>query len=92
MQSLEDLEDGLPGCAIEIAGWFVGHQNRRPANERARDGRSLLLSAREFVRTMVYAVFQPDQREAFDRTRAPLTCGHALIQQRNLDILRDVEF
>ena len=89
MELLEDLQDRLAGGGVEVAGRFVGHQDRRAADERARDGGALLLAARQLARPVVQAVLEPDEREALDRARAALGGGDALVEQRDLDVLGD---
>ena len=61
MELLEDLQDRLAGGGVEVAGRFVGHQDRRPADERARDGGALLLAARQLARPVVQAVLEADE-------------------------------
>src|SRR5580765_404803 len=47
IQRLKDLHHLNRSAAVQIAGGFVGKQNRRPVHERPRYGNSLLLSARK---------------------------------------------
>src|SRR5688572_19857223 len=46
------------GSRIQISGRLVAQYKPRLADERARDGDTLLLSSREFPRTMVDAIAQ----------------------------------
>ena len=58
-QPLEQGEDFLAGLRIQRAGGFVGEQDRRMVDQRARDGHALLLPARKLAGQVVDAVFQP---------------------------------
>ena len=46
--------------AVESAGWFVGQQQARIVDQRARDGDALLLPARQLPRMMIEPVAKPD--------------------------------
>src|SRR5450631_2309265 len=48
----EDLEDLRAGRVVEVAGWLVGEQDRRPRDEGPRHGNALLLARRQLVRPM----------------------------------------
>lgn len=50
MEVDEDLEDGVAGCAVEVAGGFVGQEEGGFVDERAGDGDALLLAAGEVCR------------------------------------------
>jgi hypothetical protein len=76
---------------VEVARRLVGHEDRRLADERARDRRALLLAARKLARPVMQAVLQSDDRQALDRALLALRRGNALVEQRDLDVLCDRE-
>ena len=41
----EDVEDSGAGFVVEVAGWFVGEEEWRGADEGAGDGDALLFAA-----------------------------------------------
>ena len=52
----QQVDDLSTGRAVEIAGRFVGEQQRRIVGERASDRDALLLAARELRRIMMSAL------------------------------------
>jgi len=60
----EEVENQLAGTLVQIAGWFVGEEQRGAGGEGARDGYALLLSSGKFSGAMVGAVRQADCFEA----------------------------
>ena len=54
-----ELEDGLAGGGVEVAGGFVGEEDGRAVDEGAGDGDTLLLAAAELAGEGVAAVGQP---------------------------------
>ena len=65
----QQLDDRLPGGAVEIAGRLVGEQDRRIVGERPRDRDALLLAARELRRVVMAAIGQTDFVEQLLRAR-----------------------
>src|SRR5271165_1654964 len=63
VESVEQRHDLYPGLRIEVAGGLVSENNRRTIDERARDGNTLALAARELVRLVVHAVPHADCSE-----------------------------
>ena len=59
----DELDDGVTGSGVEIAGGFVGEKDRRLVNEGAGDGGALKLSARELVGAVVGAIGELDGGE-----------------------------
>ena len=45
----EEVDDSGFGVFVEVAGWLVGHDDRRVGGEGAGDGDALLLAAGEFA-------------------------------------------
>ena len=86
-QAFEQGEDFLPGARVERAGGFVGHDDRRPVDQGARDRHALLLAAGEFAGTMLHAFAQTHRRQRF--RGAALTFGrrHARIAQRHRHVV-----
>ena len=83
-QQVHDLERQI---GIEVAGRFVGEQQHRIVDERARDRDALLLTARQVLRVGVHAVLQPDPLEDLERA-APLVRGrHAEHLGHERDVL-----
>jgi len=57
----EHFEHGVGILGIEIAGWFVGKNNRGTIDEGAGDGDALLFAARELGWPMVKATLDSQQ-------------------------------
>ena len=53
VQLLEQRDERGAVRAVEIPGGLVGEEDRRRADERARDGSALELSTRELVRAVL---------------------------------------
>jgi hypothetical protein len=62
-------QDALPRLRVEIGGWLVGEDNRRPHDEGASDGDALTLAPGEFGRPMAQPIGETD---AFDEVIHPL--------------------
>ena len=45
VESVEQLHDFPAGFGVEVAGGFIGQQNRRLVNDGAGDGNALIFSA-----------------------------------------------
>ena len=45
MQAIEERHDLVAGLRVEVAGRFVGEDDRRPIDQRTRDGNALALTA-----------------------------------------------
>jgi len=61
IQLLEEFDDALTHGAVQIAGRFVGEEERRPVYQCTCDGYALLLAAGELVGVMVGTVTQSNQ-------------------------------
>ena len=88
LQIREQVDDVGLAIFVEIAGWFVGEQQRRRIDQRARDNDTSLLAAGHAARIGVGAVLQADAREQIvgPRARRPWVHG-AAEQRRNGDIV-----
>ena len=60
VQILEQAEDGRSGGAVEIAGGFIGKQQRRFVGQGTCKSNALRLTARKFRREAMHMVSQPD--------------------------------
>ena len=56
----QDLVDLIAGLGIELAGRFVGENQKRPFHQGASDGHPLLLTAGELVGVVLQAIAQAD--------------------------------
>ena len=61
VQPLQNLQHFCCGMAVEVTGRFVRQQQRRIADNRARDGDALFLSAGELLGQVMNPVFQADE-------------------------------
>src|SRR5215216_5248130 len=59
----QEVDDAIAGLLVEIAGWFIGKDDPRAGGERASDGHTLLLAARQLARIMPEAVAEADMDE-----------------------------
>ena len=59
----DEFDDGVTGGGVEIAGRFIGEQDRGLVDEGAGDGGALKLSAGELVGAMVGAIGEMDGGE-----------------------------
>ena len=90
VQALEDAHDLDAGARVEVAGGFVGQDDRRLVDQRAGDGDALLLAAGELVRHVVIALAEPDRVERRQRALVPLGGLEAVlraVEQRQLDVV-----
>ena len=66
----QEVEDGVASSAIEIAGGFVGEEDRRVQCEGAGEGDALLLAAGKLDGVVVEAAVESDAGEQFARAGA----------------------
>ena len=71
---------------VEVAGGFIGHDQRRIGHEGAGDGDALFLSAGELARQMVGAVAQADEVQGGGDLFAALGTAQLGEQQRQFHI------
>src|SRR5688572_2043496 len=83
-QQLEDTQARRP---IEVARRLVGQHGGRPRHERARDGRSLALTARELARAVLEPLAESYALEKVAGFRCRLRRRHAAYEQRHRDVL-----
>ena len=63
----EEVDDLLAGLGVEVAGRLVAQQQRRRAEQRARDRDALLLPARQLARPTVREVCEADPPQRLAR-------------------------
>ena len=84
----KQVEDFVGGLAVEVAGRFVAHQQRRIGDHRARDRDALLLAARQFAGFVCRAIRKTDDLQ---RRRGILLrvarASELRQQQRQLDVV-----
>lgn len=79
-------EDGFTGGTVEIAGGLVGKKNSGAIDQRAGDGRALLLPAGKLARAMADALFEFDALKRFAHPRRALGAVDFGEAQRELDV------
>ncbi len=57
-----------PSLLVQVAGWFVGQQDRRIIRQRAGNGRALLLPTRQRGRQFVRLLANPDTIQELQRS------------------------
>src|SRR4051812_20196885 len=91
IQFLEDVHDLDRRAGIEVARRFVGEQDRRLVDERARDGDALLLTAGELIGIVVHALAEAHDLEDLLGALVPLRRLHLVlprvVEQRQLDVV-----
>ena len=90
-EPVEELEHLEPGLEVEIAGRFVGEDERRIGGEGARDGDPLLLAAREPVGKLPAAVGETDLLEQRQRPIAVCAARPPGELERQQQVLLDGE-
>ena len=65
-----ELQDQVSGSAVEVAGGFVGEQERGRVDQRAGDGNALHLAARKLVGQARSVFFHFDLAQTFERDLA----------------------
>ena len=63
----QQFDDGLSGAGVEIAGRFIGEQQRWPGHERARQCNTLLFATGQLARIMIQASAESDLLEYVGR-------------------------
>src|SRR5690606_32933808 len=74
---------------VEVAGGFVGHQQRRLGNDRPGDAHALLLAGRQLGRQRLLAVPQAHAFEHRAHALADVSTAGAAQDQRQGDVLAD---
>ena len=83
----EQLDHAPAVFRIEVAGRFVGDEQRRAVDERAGNRAALQLAARELRRVVREPLGEPDALQQRPRRAAPRRGALAAEQQRQLDVL-----
>ena len=65
VEILKQFHNLNTGFGIEIAGGLIGQNQRRPIDQRARDGYPLLLAAGKLIGEMMGPFFQSHQLKYF---------------------------
>src|SRR5690606_20111500 len=90
MELGKERHHGLTILRVEVTGRLVGQQDRRLADQRARDRDALLPAARELRRTMPHATRHAPERLEHALLALLLAQARA-IRQRQLDVLEHRE-
>src|SRR6185436_19710492 len=83
----EQLHHGIAVGSVEIAGGLVGQDYLGRRHQCTRYGDTLLLATGELLRQMARTMRDADSLQRFGYARTPLFCGHAAIEQCDLDVL-----
>ena len=86
IQIFEQRHDFFAGFGIEVAGRFVGQNDRRIVHQRARDRDALTLTAGQFVRLVMNAIAQANIVQRLRRAFLARFGIDAGVNQRQLDI------
>ena len=86
---LEEAEDVDRELRVEVAGGLVGEDERRLADDGARDGDALLLAAGEDARRILAAPREPDALERLADARADEALRQPEHLERDGDVLVD---
>lgn len=65
IESQQEIKNVLAIGAIQVSGWFIGHQNRRLGDESASQRDPLLFAAGELDGVMMSALREPDTLQEF---------------------------
>src|SRR3954471_13274201 len=85
----QQLQDRPADQRVEVPGGLVGDHDLRVVDERARDGRALLLAAGELVRVLLRLPRQADQRKRAGDGRPDPAPRRARDLEREPDVLAD---
>src|SRR5271166_5736891 len=91
VQLFQNLENFRGGMAVEIAGRLVGEDERGIADDRARDGDTLLLASTELFGEMVDAIFETDELKGGQDMIAALLRSHLSKKQWRFNIFKRSE-
>jgi hypothetical protein len=92
LEVLNEAEDVSSGAGVEIAGGFVGQEERGFGDEGAGEDDALLLAAGEFAGTVAGAGFEPHILEAGESFRRGGITGFAADEQGHHDVFEGSEF
>src|SRR5688500_2453657 len=88
IEPMHELEDFLGGSLVEIAGGFVGDQNRRIGNDGARDRDPLFLPAGKLAWIMVHSLRQTDHAQRRFGMSPTLFLRQRRQDERQFDVLQ----
>ena len=80
----EEVEDGAAGGAVEIAGGFVGEEDRRAKGEGAGEGDALLFAAGELDGVVVEAAVESDAGQEFAGTATAAAVAGEFHRQQHI--------
>src|SRR5262245_53554273 len=67
MKITDEREDFVARSRVQVAGWFVGQEDRWVHRQRARDRDTLPLAARQFIRQVRLSVAELNERQQLAR-------------------------
>src|ERR1700733_322741 len=88
VEPCEESHDFFAGLGIEVAGWFIGEENRRTIYESASDRDALALPAGKFVRAVHHSVGEVHLRKSLLRPHQALFGGRAIVNQGQLNVVQ----
>src|SRR5688500_11472924 len=88
IEPMHELEDFLGGSLVEIAGGFVGDQNRRIGNDGARDRDPLFLPAGKLAWIVVHSLRQTDHAQRRFGMSPTLFLRQRRQDERQFDVLQ----
>src|SRR4051812_46499108 len=86
-QADDEFENLRRILAVEVAGRFVGEEDRGAVREAAGDGDALALAAGKLRGKMIEPLFQPDQSQQLRGASLPLGDRARGLKHRDLHIL-----
>ena len=87
VEVLDQLDDGVTAARVEIAGWFVGQDDRRITKDRSGNRHSLPFAARELVRLMVDSMAEAHLVKRFTGELTPVAQFATAVQRSVGDIV-----
>ena len=87
VEPLKDFHDFDRRARIEVAGWFIGQDDRGLIDQRAGDGHTLLLTAGELIGMAGFAARQPDAGERLRRAFVALGGSETGVEHRQFNVL-----
>lgn len=90
LEAMERLEHLVPGCRVEVARGLVGQDDGGVVDQRAGDGHSLHLTARELFRAMVVVVErQAHGAQGMDGAYLAFAARHIDVGEWQHDVVED---
>ena len=90
VQRAQHLHHFLAMCRVEVAGRLVGENHRLVANDGARNGDTLLLTAGKLAGHVLGAVRDAHAVHRLGDTSFAFAGGQVVVEQRQLDVFRNV--